>query len=78
MSNPQSAVHANQNPSPPAAASVEIADADLPLHCPMPGSPLWSSHPRVFLPIDEAALAADGSRRMRCPYCGTEYVLREA
>jgi uncharacterized Zn-finger protein len=77
MSNPQSAVQPNQNPSPP-ASSVEIAAADLPLHCPMPGSPLWNSHPRVFLPIDEAPQAADGSRRMRCPYCGTEYVLREA
>lgn len=78
MSNPQSAVQPNQNQPPQGPTSVEITAADLPLHCPMPGSTLWSSHPRVFLPIAEAAPSPDGARRMRCPYCGTEYVLRES
>jgi len=48
----------------------EVSRADLPLHCPMPGTPLWSSHPRVYLPIEETGYA-------RCPYCGTEYFLKE-
>jgi len=46
----------------------EVSRADLPLHCPMPDEVLWSSHPRVYLPIEE-------SGRARCPYCGMEYVL---
>ncbi|HEY0720720.1 MAG TPA: zinc-finger domain-containing protein [Gammaproteobacteria bacterium] len=49
----------------------EVSPADLPLHCPMPGEALWSSHPRVYLPI-----GATG--RARCPYCGMEYVLKGA
>jgi len=56
-----------------AETSVRISRADLPLHCPLPGTALWASHPRVFIPIDEAA---DG--RGRCPYCGTEFILEDA
>ncbi len=41
---------------------------DLPLSCPMPGTSLWNSHPRVYLPIHEGT-------REQCPYCGTLYVL---
>jgi len=48
----------------------EVSRADLPLHCPMPDTPLWNSHPRVFLPIEETGHA-------KCPYCGNEYVLVE-
>lgn len=48
----------------------EITKADLPLHCPMPGTALWNSHPRVFLPIDVTG-------EERCPYCGTLYVLKD-
>lgn len=48
----------------------EIRRADLPLHCPMPGSTLWNSHPRVFLPIEDTGKA-------KCPYCGAEYVLKD-
>ena len=33
------------------ARQVELTDKDLPLHCPMPGSPLWARHPRVFLDV---------------------------
>ena len=48
---------------------VEIAAADLPLHCPTPAQQLWNTHPRVFLPIEQTGEAL-------CPYCGTRYVLR--
>jgi uncharacterized Zn-finger protein len=48
---------------------VEVTPADLPLHCPNPAMPLWSSHPRVFLDV------ADTGEAM-CPYCGTRYRLR--
>jgi uncharacterized Zn-finger protein len=41
---------------------------ELPVSCPLPGTSLWSSHPRVYLPLEEAG-------RARCPYCGAEYVL---
>jgi len=48
----------------------EVTKNDLPLHCPMPSMSLWNSHPRVFLPINESA---DG--KIKCPYCGTDYIL---
>jgi uncharacterized Zn-finger protein len=48
------------------SAAVEV---DLPVHCPNPAMPLWSSHPRVFLDIAETGSAM-------CPYCGTHYRLR--
>jgi uncharacterized Zn-finger protein len=48
---------------------VEIAAADLPLHCPTPSQQLWNTHPRVFLPIEQTGEAL-------CPYCGTRYLLR--
>jgi len=44
---------------------------DLPLHCPTPDSPLWASHPRVFIPIEESGEAS-------CPYCGTQFKLEGA
>ncbi len=50
---------------------VEIAAADLPLHCPLPSQQLWNTHPRVFLPIGKTGEAL-------CPYCGTRYLLRGA
>ncbi len=52
-----------------AVASVEVDPKDLPVHCPNPAMPLWSSHPRVYLD-----LATTGEAM--CPYCGTRYVLR--
>jgi uncharacterized Zn-finger protein len=48
---------------------VEVTERDLPLYCPNPAMPLWSSHPRVFLDV-----AADGEAM--CPYCGTRYRLK--
>jgi uncharacterized Zn-finger protein len=47
---------------------VVVKPADLPVFCPNPSMPLWSSHPRVFLDI------ADSGEAM-CPYCGTRYQL---
>ncbi len=49
-------------------AAVEVQPRDLPVYCPNPGMPLWSSHPRVFLDI---AVTGD----VMCPYCGTKYHL---
>jgi uncharacterized Zn-finger protein len=45
---------------------VEVTAKDLPLYCPNPTMPLWSSHPRVFLDVE-----AEGEAL--CPYCGTRY-----
>ena len=45
-----------------------VKPADLPVFCPNPGMPLWSSHPRVYLDLD-----ANGEAR--CPYCSTMYRL---
>lgn len=55
--------------TPNAENRYEVTPADLPLHCPMPGTTLWNSHPRVFLPIAETG-------EEKCPYCGALYVLR--
>jgi uncharacterized Zn-finger protein len=49
---------------------VDVTESDLPLHCPNPAMPLWSSHPRVFLDV-----AAEGEAM--CPYCGTRYRLKD-
>jgi uncharacterized Zn-finger protein len=57
--------------APDKSRQVDVTEKDLPLHCPLPGSPLWSRHPRVFLDVvkDHEAL---------CPYCGTKYVYKGA
>jgi uncharacterized Zn-finger protein len=47
---------------------VEVTTDALPVHCPNPKMPLWSSHPRVFLHFSEQGDAS-------CPYCGTRYRL---
>jgi len=49
------------------ARRIEVTAKDLPLHCPLPGAPLWSRHPRVFLDV-----AKTGT--ILCPYCGTRFV----
>ena len=48
--------------------AVVVEAKDLPVFCPNPRMPLWSSHPRVFLDIEEIGQAS-------CPYCGTRYRL---
>jgi uncharacterized Zn-finger protein len=56
--------------TPNAQKQYEITKKDLPLHCPMPNMSLWNSHPRVFLPIEQAT-----EGKIICPYCGTIYQL---
>lgn len=55
----------------PPHAPREVEWSELPLCCPMPDSPLWNSHPRIYLPIQDCG-------RVCCPYCGAVYVLRPA
>ncbi len=50
---------------------VEVTEQDLPLHCPMPSTPVWNMHPRVFLDVAK-------SGELLCPYCGTHYAYKGA
>ena len=45
-----------------------VTRSELPLHCPMPNSYLWNSHPKVYLPIEKTGEA-------KCPYCSASYEL---
>jgi uncharacterized Zn-finger protein len=45
-----------------------VTAKDLPLHCPLPDSYLWNSHPKVYLPIEQTGEA-------KCPYCSASYEL---
>ena len=47
---------------------VLVKAQDLPVFCPNPAMPLWSSHPRVYLELDPRG-------ETRCPYCSTLYRL---
>jgi uncharacterized Zn-finger protein len=49
-------------------ATVLVQPKDLPVYCPNPQMALWSSHPRVYLDLDDAG-------ETMCPYCGTRYRL---
>lgn len=49
----------------------EITTQDLPLSCPPRTERVWDAHPRVYLPIVEAA------GTIMCPYCGTKYILTD-
>ena len=49
--------------------AVLLEGHDLPAYCPTPAMPIWSSHPRVVLPLDEHGAA-------KCPYCGTVYRIK--
>ncbi len=48
----------------------EVTKADLPLSCPSKHMRLWDAHPRVFLAIE-------AEKRVVCPYCDAEYVLKD-
>lgn len=48
----------------------EVTQDSLPVHCPMPGSSLWNSHPQVFIAFDKKGAG-------KCPYCGAEYQLKD-
>lgn len=52
------------------AQAIELDGDDLPAYCPNDKMPLWSSHPKVFLDVTTTGQAA-------CPYCGTQYKLKE-
>jgi uncharacterized Zn-finger protein len=57
--------------TPNTVSRIEVNSKLLPLHCPIPGSSLWNSHPKVYLPIKENGGFA------KCPYCGTDYILKD-
>ncbi len=57
--------------TPNTVTRMEVTPRDLPLHCPVPGSSLWNSHPKVYLPIEE------NGGHAKCPYCGTDYYIKE-
>ena len=65
MVNPDTASDQNAYSTPNAKSAVEVKPDDLPIHCPMPGSSLWNSHPQVYIPVEENG--GEG----KCPYCGT-------
>lgn len=46
---------------------LEVNTDDLPMYCPNPQMPHWSSHPRVFIDLSHGEAS--------CPYCGTRYAL---
>lgn len=54
--------------APNAEKLYQVSRKDLPLHCPLPESYLWNSHPKVYLPIEETGEA-------KCPYCSASYKL---
>ncbi len=72
MPNPRTAEHQGDYKTPNDMRVYEISRTALPLRCPLPEMSLWNSHPAVYLPIEDAP---DG--RILCPYCGTEYVLKD-
>ena len=69
MPNPHTATQ-NDLETPNQDKRYEVSRSILPIHCPMKGSSLWNSHPQVYIPVEETG-------RARCPYCGTEYVLKD-
>ena len=48
---------------------VELDGKDLPAYCPNPTMPIWSSHPRIYIPFDDHG---EG----KCTYCGTVYRIK--
>ena len=56
---------------PSAERRYEVTRDQLPLSCPTPAQYLWNAHPKVYLPIENEG-------EVKCPYCGTVYVLVDA
>jgi uncharacterized Zn-finger protein len=71
MVNPNTAADQKAFNTPNAKTAVEVKASDLPIHCPVEGSSLWNSHPRVYIAV------AENDGESRCPYCGTLYKLIE-
>ena len=49
---------------------IEVNHKDLPLVCPREFDPIWNLHPKVFLNVKN-------NGEIRCPYCGTLYILKK-
>jgi len=71
MVNPDTAAHQQDYSQPNARSAIEVKSSDLPIHCPTPGSALWNSHPRVYIPVQENGGEA------KCPYCSAKFKLIE-
>lgn len=69
MVNPNTAANQSAYSTPNAKTVIEVTKADLPIHCPMPGSSLWNSHPLVYIPVEE------NGGETTCPYCSAVYRL---
>lgn len=54
--------------APNTRSHYDVSRKDLPVHCPMQGTSVWNSHPRVYIPVEETGEA-------KCPYCGAEFKL---
>ena len=67
MPNPNTATQTDLE-TPNDTMVYEVSRDILPIHCPMPGSSSWNSHPRVYIRVEETGSA-------KCPYCGCEYHL---
>ena len=52
MPNPQTATQEGLD-TPNDTMTYEVSRDILPIHCPMPGTSLWNSHPRVYIPVEE-------------------------
>ncbi|HVT61950.1 MAG TPA: zinc-finger domain-containing protein [Legionellaceae bacterium] len=49
----------------------QVQAKDLPLSCPTQDMNVWNAHPKVYLPIEKTG-------KEICPYCGTEFILKDA
>lgn len=45
--------------------TIKVTINDLPLACPMPDTPLWARHPRVYIDVLHGETV--------CPYCSASY-----
>ncbi len=69
MVNPNTAANQSAFSQPNTKTAIEVKAGDLPVHCPVSGSSLWNSHPRVYIPVQE------NGGESKCPYCGTIFKL---
>ncbi len=69
MVNPNTAAEQSAYSTPNAKTAIEVRPEDLPIHCPLPGTSLWNSHPRVYIPVEENGGEA------KCPYCSAIFKL---
>jgi len=69
MPNPHTASQSGLE-QPNARGRYEVSRDQLPIHCPMPGTSLWNSHPQVFIALNDEGFG-------KCPYCGAEYQVKD-